>query len=116
MVRWLAIVVAASALAAPLHAQLFQQFFGQGMGAQNMFSHGAREQEAVKVGDASWFRERVKNAKCDEYLCKDTLACVDAPQRCPCPFAEQTRCEIGDAVVCMQAADCHAAEQLYRAA
>lgn len=53
-------------------------------------------------------------ARCTEYLCSDTLACVSEPNECPCPFAEQTRCVLGDGYVCTQTADCAAAEHLYR--
>lgn len=30
---------------------------------------------------------------CNKYVCPDTLACVDAPNKCPCPFpSSQLRC------------------------
>ena len=98
--------------ATSVHAQFFQQFFG-GRGMQ-------QESEPTEVGDASWFQERVANgaylltAQCKKYLCPDTLACVDAPVACPCPFKEQVRCMIGDTPLCIQSATCETVEALYQ--
>lgn len=39
------------------------------------------------------FEERALLSDCGKYLCPDTLACVDAPNQCPCPFSSsQLRC------------------------
>ncbi|WFD47980.1 Long chronological lifespan protein 2 [Malassezia furfur] len=86
--------------------------FQQG-GAGHNFFHTGGEQEAQAVGDASWFQERVRNAKCNEYLCSDTLACVSEPSECPCPYAEQTRCKVGDSYVCVTSVDCRETHRLY---
>lgn len=112
---------AAAALSACLvgmvHAQFFQQMFQHGP-----FAARTQEAEAPNVGDASWFRARVKAgtswsyaANCDQFLCRDTLACVPEPSACPCPFAEQKRCLIGDAAVCVQESDCRQVERFYNA-
>jgi len=52
-------------------------------------------------------------AHCDRFLCSDTLACVNEPKECPCPFVEQKRCELGDTYVCVQQSNCHEAERMY---
>lgn len=106
--------------ALPVHAQFFQHMFQQG-GAGHNFFHTGGEQEAHAVGDASWFQERVRNgasrvtdtAKCNDYLCSDTLACVSEPSECPCPYAEQTRCKVGDSFVCVTSVDCRLTQRLY---
>lgn len=104
-------------LAHHAHAQFFQNMFHSGQ-----FFTQSSEQEAQRVGDASWFRDRVNAgmcptcayaAKCDDYLCSDTLACVKEPHECPCPFTEQLRCPIGDAYVCVPRMDCSSVESLY---
>lgn len=97
-------------LAWPAHAQFFQNFF---QGAQ-MFQQ-PQEAEAQHVGDASWFRDRVQAARCPTYLCPDTLACVDDPEDCPCPFAEQVRCMIDGTRVCVQHTNCDQVRALYEA-
>jgi len=104
------VVVLGTLLAWCAHAQFFQNIF---QGA-HMFQHH-QEPEARHMGDASWFRDRVKAAQCHTYLCPDTLACVDGPEDCPCPFAEQVRCMLDGTRVCVQHDDCTHVHALYGA-
>lgn len=104
------VAVLGTLLAWPAHAQFFQNFF---QGA-HMFQQ-RQEPEAQHVGDASWFRDRVQAAQCRTYLCPDTLACVDEPEDCPCPFAEQVRCMLDGTRVCVQHSSCDQVHALYRA-
>ncbi|PKI85792.1 Long chronological lifespan protein 2 [Malassezia vespertilionis] len=98
-----------AAMLLSVHAQMFQNMFGG-----NSFFHAAQQgQEAHGVGDASWFQDRVDKAQCAQHLCSDTLACVGDPSACPCPYKEQIRCSLGDAYMCIQAADCGEVERLY---
>ena len=52
-------------------------------------------------------------ARCDQYLCSDTLACVNEPSECPCAFTEQVRCELGDSYVCIHARDCSRVQRMH---
>ncbi|WFD26215.1 Long chronological lifespan protein 2 [Malassezia nana] len=97
-------------LALPAHAQFFQHFFQGGQMFQQY-----QEPEEQHVGDASWFRERVAAAQCNHYLCPDTLACVDGPENCPCPFAEQVHCMLGGARLCVQQKHCDEVRAWYEA-
>ena len=93
------------------HAQFFQHLFQQdGFGS---FFHHDQEAEAHNVGDATWFQDRVRHAKCSTYLCGDTLACVETPNECPCPYKEQKRCAVGDTYVCVQSQDCGRIQAMY---
>ncbi|KAG5513727.1 hypothetical protein PMAC_000765 [Pneumocystis sp. 'macacae'] len=45
-----------------------------------------------------WLREKFQSISCldHEYLCSDTLQCVNKPENCPCPFpTSQRRCPLG---------------------
>lgn len=36
--------------------------------------------------------------QCSQYLCPDTLDCVDTPSACPCPNEQDIKCLIPDAL------------------
>ena len=94
------------------YAQFFQHLFHQdGFGS---FFEQDEEPEAHNVGDATWFQDRVQHAECSAYLCSDTLACVEAPNECPCPYKEQQRCAVGDTYVCIQGQDCGRMSSMYQ--
>ena len=59
IMRTTSLLVACALLVNVASAQLFQNFFQQG---NDFFSHGGAEAEP-RNGDASWFRERVKNGE-----------------------------------------------------
>ena len=101
--RWIAIWGIAMLSTQAAYAQFFQHLFHQdGFGS---FFQQDQEPEAHNVGDASWFQDRVQHAQCGSYLCSDTLACVETPDECPCPYKEQQRCAVGDTYVCVQGQD-----------
>ena len=60
IMRTAVLFVAGAVLLNVASAQLFQNFFQQGNG---FFSHGGAEAEPRGHGDATWFRERVKNGE-----------------------------------------------------
>lgn len=92
----------------PILQHLFHQ---DGFGS---FFEQDEEPEAHNVGDATWFQDRVQHAECSAYLCSDTLACVEAPNACPCPYREQQRCAVGDTHVCIQGQDCGRISSMYQ--
>lgn len=110
--RWMAVGVMALLCSGAAYAQFFQHLFHQdGFGS---FFEQDEEPEAHNVGDATWFQDRVQHAECSAYLCSDTLACVEAPNECPCPYREQRRCAVGDTYVCIQGQDCGRISSMYQ--
>jgi len=110
--RWMAVGVTAVLGTRAAYAQFFQHLFHQnGFGS---FFEQDEEPEAHNVGDATWFQDRVQHAECSAYLCSDTLACVEAPNECPCPYKEQQRCAVGDTYVCIQGQDCGRISSMYQ--
>ena len=110
--RWTAVWFGAVLGVGAAQAQFFQHLFQQdGFGS---FFHHDQEAEAHNVGDATWFQDRVQHAECSAYLCSDTLACVEAPNACPCPYKEQRRCAVGDTYVCIQGQDCGRISSMYQ--
>jgi len=110
--HWIAIWGMAMLSTQAAYAQFFQHLFHQdGFGS---FFQQDQEPEAHNVGDASWFQDRVQHAQCGSYLCSDTLACVETPDECPCPYKEQQRCAVGDTYVCVQGQDCGRISSMYQ--
>lgn len=74
-----------SLITALCNASIFD-FVNQAFGG-----HGnGHQQQQVPQFDME--QESLNNA-CAKYLCKDTLACVDGPNQCPCPYpSSQLRC------------------------
>ncbi|KAG4306152.1 hypothetical protein PORY_000140 [Pneumocystis oryctolagi] len=57
------------------------------------------EKKNQEMFHADWLREKFQSISCSEheYLCKDTLQCVNKPGDCPCPFpTSQKRCPLGN--------------------
>ncbi|TVY83725.1 Long chronological lifespan protein [Lachnellula suecica] len=71
----------------------FGDFFG------NMFNGQQQQrQEPQNVpSDSSWYQQNYDQARCTNYLCPDTLACVHFPHHCPCPHPVfEEKFELGD--------------------
>jgi hypothetical protein len=63
----------------------YEQFFGGG--------HQQRQEQPQGRG-VGWLKQHYDSAACNQYLCEDTLSCVDSPRECPCPFG-QDKCDLG---------------------
>ncbi|KAI5780760.1 hypothetical protein EDC01DRAFT_252965 [Geopyxis carbonaria] len=73
---------------------LFEQMFSSGSGESGP-SNGNHRQAGNVASDSSWYRTTYEGAACSNYLCLNTLACVDKPTHCPCVFpAQETKFEI----------------------
>ncbi|EER41239.1 conserved hypothetical protein [Histoplasma capsulatum var. duboisii H88] len=71
--------------------QFFEQMFGGGQQQQ----HDSREQNVPS--DSDWYQRTYDNARCSNYLCPGTLACVAVPHHCPCQHpAVEDKFELGD--------------------
>ena len=47
--------------------------------------------------DSAWYQQNYDAARCTNYLCPDTLACVHFPHHCPCPHpAVEEKFELGE--------------------
>ncbi|EEH05468.1 conserved hypothetical protein [Histoplasma capsulatum G186AR] len=72
--------------------QFFEQMFG---GGQQQQQHDSREQNVPS--DSDWYQRTYDNARCSNYLCPGTLACVAVPHHCPCQHpAVEDKFELGD--------------------
>ncbi|KAJ9307585.1 hypothetical protein DTO217A2_2819 [Paecilomyces variotii] len=83
--------------AAQAQFQFFEQMFG---GARQ--EHHQQEQQNVP-SDSSWYQRHWEGARCSNYLCPDTLACVHFPHHCPRPHpAVEDKTELGEgSAVCI---------------
>lgn len=65
-----------------------------------MFNGGQQQQrqEPQNVpSDSSWYQSNYDAARCSNYLCPDTLACVHFPHHCPCPHDKfEEKFELGE--------------------
>ncbi|KAH8649625.1 hypothetical protein BGZ60DRAFT_462853 [Tricladium varicosporioides] len=70
------------------------QFFEQMFNGQQQ----QQRQEPQNVpSDSSWYQQNYENARCTNYLCPDTLACVHFPHHCPCAHDKyEEKFEIGE--------------------
>ncbi|KKZ68914.1 hypothetical protein EMCG_00085 [[Emmonsia] crescens] len=72
--------------------QFFEQMFGGGQEQQQQDPRG----HGVP-SDSSWYQRNYDNARCADYLCPGTLACVSVPHHCPCQHpAVEDKFELGD--------------------
>ncbi|KAK2744731.1 Long chronological lifespan protein 2 [Onygenales sp. PD_40] len=72
--------------------QFFEQMFGGGGHQQQ---HDPREHNVPS--DSSWYQRNYDNARCTDYLCPGTLACVSVPHHCPCAHPDvEDKFELGD--------------------
>ncbi|ETN36507.1 uncharacterized protein HMPREF1541_08785 [Cyphellophora europaea CBS 101466] len=81
--------------AGAVHAQFqfFDNFFSGHQGGQQA------QQQGNSPSDSNWYQQNWDQAKCSNYLCPDTLACVHFPHHCPCPHAAvEEKVELGDGV------------------
>jgi len=69
----------------------------------NMFNNGQQQQaqhhqDPQNVpSDSAWYQQNYDAARCTNYLCPDTLACVHFPHHCPCPHpAVEEKFELGE--------------------
>lgn len=88
-------VLIISFIAALCNASIFD-FVNQAFGGHG---HHHQQQQQPQFN----MEHEVLNSNCPKYLCKDTLACVDGPNQCPCPFpSSQLRCVLPDgAFICI---------------
>ncbi|KAL4076165.1 hypothetical protein V8B97DRAFT_1923893 [Scleroderma yunnanense] len=72
-------------------------------------------------GGNSQYNVHADSVPCSNYLCPDSLVCVNHPAECPCPYVEDIKCTIphpqdGGAaatVICVRGAEgCSAVEHL----
>ncbi|KAI9740571.1 MAG: Long chronological lifespan protein 2 [Cirrosporium novae-zelandiae] len=71
----------------------FQGFFEQ------MFSGGQQhqQQQGNAPSDSSIYQQQYESARCSNYLCPGTLACVHFPHHCPCAWpAHEDKVELGE--------------------
>jgi len=85
-------------------------FFG------GMFGH--QQQQPQQPSGSQWlaFAESIS---CTNYLCPETMQCVEKPVDCPCPNVEDVKCIVSDAVdkegtvICVRGGiDCSQVEKL----
>ncbi|TVY23055.1 Long chronological lifespan protein [Lachnellula hyalina] len=69
----------------------------------NMFNNGQQNQAQHRQdpqnvpSDSAWYQQNYDAARCTNYLCPDTLACVHFPHHCPCPHpAVEEKFELGE--------------------
>ncbi|ODV93178.1 hypothetical protein PACTADRAFT_51799 [Pachysolen tannophilus NRRL Y-2460] len=79
----LSFIIVLSSLCFPLvSADIFDHFFNSG-----------RQQQQARYNQPISKEQEILHNKCDNYLCKDTLACVKSPVDCPCELpASQVKC------------------------
>ncbi|BDD58689.1 Long chronological lifespan protein 2 [Monascus purpureus] len=72
--------------------QFFEHMFGGGQHQEHQHQ-GAKDASS----DSSWYQKQWKEARCNRYLCPDTLACVHFPHHCPCPHPDvEEKIELGE--------------------
>ncbi|OAX81421.1 long chronological lifespan protein 2 [Emergomyces africanus] len=70
------------------------QFFEQMFNGGQQQHQDSREHNAPS--DSSWYQRNYDNARCSDYLCPGTLACVSVPHHCPCQHpAVEDKFELG---------------------
>jgi len=74
-------------LASAQFGSFFDQMFQGGSSGSNSNNNGGSRRGNVP-SDSAWYQRNFDDATCDKYLCPDTLACVDKPTHCPCPFPD----------------------------
>ncbi|KAK3171606.1 Long chronological lifespan protein 2 [Lepraria neglecta] len=74
--------------------QFFEQMFNQGGQQQQQRQ---QQQEQNVASDSAWYQKTYEGARCTNYLCPGTLACVHFPHHCPCAFpAVEDKVELGE--------------------
>ncbi|KAA8912447.1 hypothetical protein FN846DRAFT_933126 [Sphaerosporella brunnea] len=86
----LTLLLLAPLLVAAQFGQFFEHMFqggggGGGAGAGQQ-QRGGRQDSNNVPSNSDWYRRNFDEATCNKYLCPGTLACVDKPTHCPCPF------------------------------
>ncbi|KLJ11974.1 hypothetical protein EMPG_09615 [Blastomyces silverae] len=70
--------------------QFFEQMFGGGQQQQESREHNV-------PSDSTWYQRTYDGARCSDYLCPGTLACVSVPHHCPCQHpGVEDKFELGD--------------------
>ncbi|KAG4301939.1 hypothetical protein PCANB_002037 [Pneumocystis canis] len=88
-------------------------FFGFTMAYFRIFDNFIQKDQKKnqEIFHNDWLREMFQNVYCSdqEYLCSDTLQCVNRPENCPCPFpTSQRRCLLGNGnYVCVSLSEEH---------
>ncbi|RMZ81562.1 hypothetical protein DV737_g2462, partial [Chaetothyriales sp. CBS 132003] len=76
--------------------QFFDNFFQQQQ--QGGQQRQSSSQQNVP-SDSAWYQQTYDSARCSNYLCPDTLACVHFPHHCPCAWPSvQDKVELGEGV------------------
>ncbi|KAK7061865.1 long chronological lifespan protein 2 [Favolaschia claudopus] len=107
-----------SSFAVVLFFLLLQLVSAQFQFFDGMFGQQRHQQQQHQSGASQW-AAHLESVSCSQYLCPATLDCVDGPERCPCPDAEDIKCIIPDGeekegtVVCVRGTDeCRQVERL----
>ncbi|OJJ48459.1 hypothetical protein ASPZODRAFT_1600509 [Penicilliopsis zonata CBS 506.65] len=97
--RWVHTLWALLLLASVAQAQF--QFFENMFGGHRQ-EHARQEPQNV-ASDSSWYQKNWEGARCNNYLCPGTLACVHFPHHCPCPHdTVEEKVELGEgSAVCV---------------
>ncbi|KZS97885.1 hypothetical protein SISNIDRAFT_449478 [Sistotremastrum niveocremeum HHB9708] len=65
----------------------------------NFFDQVFQQQQAQqRASGASGWAAQADAVPCSQYLCPDTLNCVEAPADCPCPHVQDIKCLVPDLV------------------
>ncbi|KAI0065853.1 hypothetical protein BV25DRAFT_1798176 [Artomyces pyxidatus] len=66
--------------------------------AQFQFFNGmfGQQQQQQPSGGAQW-ANYADSVPCSNYLCQDTMTCVERPVDCPCPHVHDVKCVVPDA-------------------
>ncbi|KTW29735.1 hypothetical protein T552_00942 [Pneumocystis carinii B80] len=69
------------------------------------------QKEDQELFGQDWLRKKFQSVSCSDqqYLCSDTLQCVNHPANCPCPFpTSQVRCSLGNGgYICVSLSEEH---------
>ncbi|CAA7259616.1 unnamed protein product [Cyclocybe aegerita] len=100
-------------------AAQFNGFFENMFGGHHQ--HQQQQQQQQQRSGASQWAAYSDGVACSQYMCPETLDCVPRPSDCPCPNAEDIKCNIPDAdgegstFVCTRGPnDCREVERLMR--
>ncbi|KAI0048045.1 hypothetical protein FA95DRAFT_1491541 [Auriscalpium vulgare] len=90
------------------------QFFNGMFGGQQQQHH-----QQQPAGGSQW-ASYADNVPCSNYLCQDTMTCVNRPVDCPCPHVHDVKCIVADkqedgdgTAICVRGGtDCEQVERL----
>ncbi|KAN0137394.1 hypothetical protein V8E53_004839 [Lactarius tabidus] len=57
---------------------------------------GNQRQQQQPSGGQQWAMH-AESLSCSDYLCQDSLVCVQRPMDCPCPVVQDIKCIVPDA-------------------